>query len=84
MVQQENDNLKSWKRNAYTLGGLFGLTMGLLSAHLYTRAAEENLSDEGDPPQVPTMTLIGVLLSAMALLRQIAEIGKPNNKPGKK
>lgn len=70
-ITSENDN---WKRNAYVIGLGSGALFGLLSAYLYTRSASEAGKQ---PDSVPTSTLIGLLLAALGLMRQIAEAGKP-------
>jgi len=72
MSQMPTQN-ESWKRNAYLMGLGAGAAFGLLSAYLYTRSASET----GKPPDsVPTSTLLGLLLAALGLMRQIAEAGK--------
>jgi len=72
-----NPTQTDWKKRSYLTGALAGVTFGLLSAYLYTRAAEE----EGDGPNpMSTMQLIGLILSALSLIRQIAESGKPPKK----
>jgi hypothetical protein len=76
-LQTRTDNL-DWRARTYLLGALAGLAMGLISAYLFNRSAEEN--DEGKPQQIPTGTLIGLILSVITLIRQIAESGKPRKK----
>jgi H+/Cl- antiporter ClcA len=66
-----------WKTRVYLIGVAGGALFGLVSALLYSRAAEEEAEKGGKPPQIPTGTIIGLLLSALALTRQIAEAGKP-------
>lgn len=73
---QTPDN--AWKTRTYALGLIAGAVMGLISAYMFTRAAEEN--DDGKPNAIPTGTLIGILLSVLGLIRQIAESGKPKKK----
>lgn len=68
----------SWKTRTYAMGILAGAAMGFISAYMFTRAAEEN--DDGKPQAIPTGTLIGILLSVLGLIRQIAESGKPKKK----
>ncbi len=68
----------AWKTRTYALGVVAGAVMGLLSAYMFTRAAEEN--EDGKPDAIPTGTLIGILLSVLGLIRQIAESGKPKKK----
>ena len=68
-----------WKRRTYILGGLLGSLMGLMTAYLFTRAAEEE-GEAQQAPSVSTGTLIGLALSILALVRQIAESGKPKKR----
>lgn len=63
------------KTRFYLTGMIAGATFGLLSAYLYTRAAEED-GEDGQPNPIGTMQLIGLILSALSLIRQIAESGK--------
>jgi hypothetical protein len=69
-----------WKAKTYGMGVLGGALFGLLAAYLYARAADEGAQrNAGKPPSIPTVNLIGMLLSALALVRQIAEAGKPKD-----
>ncbi len=76
-IQKTNDN---WKLRVYVVGIAGGALFGVVAALLYARAAEEIASDGGDVPKIPTTTLIGLILSALSLIRQIAEAGKPSKK----
>jgi H+/Cl- antiporter ClcA len=76
-LQNQTGN-PNWKTRTYLMGVLLGAGMGLISAYLFNRSAEEN--DEGKPQEIPTGTLIGLLLSVITLIRQIAESGKPRKK----
>lgn len=68
----------SWKTQAYVIGVVGGALFGLIAALLYSRAAEEDTARAGGKPQqIPTTTLLGLLLSALGLVRQIAEAGRP-------
>jgi len=73
----EDARSSSWKMKAYTIGIVAGALFGLLSAFLYSRAAEEEAKQGDGPPPVPTTAMIGMLLSALGLVRQITESGKP-------
>lgn len=66
----------NWKTRTYAMGAIVGALMGFISAYMFARAAEEN-SEDGKPQRIPTGTVLGLLLSAMSLMRQIAESGKP-------
>ena len=68
----------NWKTQSYAIGVIGGAVFGLLVAALYARAAEEDAArNDGKPPSIPTTALIGVVLSALGLARQIAEAGRP-------
>lgn len=70
-----------WKTPAYLIGGLVGALLGFLSAHFYTRSAEEN--NAGQPPKpISTTDVFRLSLAAIALLRQIADLGV--NRGGKR
>jgi H+/Cl- antiporter ClcA len=70
-----------WKPQTYTLGAVVGAVFGFLAAYLYARAAEESAERSGGKPQSPgTGELIGLGLAALALIRQITELGKPPKK----
>lgn len=71
-------SLSNWQTRNYAAGLAFGAVLGLISAHLFNRAAEEN--DDGKPAKVSTGTLLGLTLSLIALIRQIAESGRPRKK----
>ena len=66
---------------AYIRGVLAGSALGLMSAYLYARAAEEDADEnDGVPSSIQTGTMISLALAILGLLRQIAEAGKPNKK----
>lgn len=67
------------KMQTYIRGGLLGLVVGLLAAHLYTRAAEETNASEG-AVKVGAMDIVKVSLAILTLVRQITELGTGNNK----
>ncbi|MFN7208912.1 MAG: hypothetical protein ACK4P1_00785 [Aggregatilineales bacterium] len=64
----------NWKTPIYLLGAALGALLGFLSAHLYARSAEEN--NKGQPPKpISTADLFRLSLAAIALLRQISDLG---------
>lgn len=67
-----------WKQRTYVTGALIGAAMGLFSAYLFARSAEEN--EDHRPPQIATGTLISLFLAILSLMRQIAESGKDKKK----
>jgi len=80
-IQPGNNEKSNWKPRIYLMGAAVGGIFGFISAYLYARAAEENTQkDDGEPEAIPTGQLITVLLAALGLARQIAEMGKPPRK----
>ncbi len=69
----------SWKSRTYVMGLVLGAVVGLLSAYLFVRSAEEN-PETGRPEPIQTGTLITLVLTILGLMRQIAESGKPRRK----
>jgi hypothetical protein len=65
----------SWKSRTYVMGVGLGAIVGMMSAYLFVRSAEEN-PESGRPEPIQTGTLISLLLAVLALVRQIAESGK--------
>jgi len=82
MEQTENNETENWRTRSYFYGISVGTIIGFLSAYLYNRAAEEDAdsSAAGKPPQIKTTQLIGLGLTALGLIRQISEMGKPDKK----
>ena len=71
-----------WKTRAYTLGAVAGLAFGLIAAYLFARAAEEEGVETGNkqPEKIKTTRLMSVSLAALALMRQITELGRKEKK----
>ena len=69
----------SWRNRNYLMGLLFGGLMGVVSAYLFNRSAEES-ADEGERQEISTPAMIGIALSAITLVRQIAESNRPRKK----
>ncbi len=67
---------ESWKAPVYFVGALIGVVFGLISAHMYARAVEEN--NEGVTPRVETGEAFRLGLTAIGLMRQITELGAKN------
>jgi hypothetical protein len=72
-----NQSDSNWKTRAYLFGTVVGTVFGVLSAYLYTRAAEEDVREGGKPnKQIQTGDLIGLGLAMLAIIRQVAELGR--------
>lgn len=67
-------NDESWKPRIYVVGVLSGAALGLLSAYLFAREVEDD--DEAEGPEIAPSALLGLALSTLALIRQIAESGR--------
>jgi hypothetical protein len=62
------------------MGAAIGSLLGLASAYMYTRAAEEDAERLGKPKRVQTGDLLGLGLALLAIVRQVAELGKTPDK----
>jgi hypothetical protein len=69
-----------WKTQIYIVGVIGGGVLGFLSAYLFARAAEEDVARNGDKPRISTGQMIGLMLTALGLIRQISEAGRPPKK----
>jgi hypothetical protein len=78
----ERKDTQNWKRQSYIVGGIGGLLFGLLAAQMFNRSAEEDMrlrgADAREP--VPTMSMLSIALAGLAMMRQIAELGKTKKK----
>ncbi|MBL8146153.1 MAG: hypothetical protein JNL34_07190 [Anaerolineae bacterium] len=68
----QSDN--NWKLISFAafIGG--GALLGVLAALLYTRTAETTRTNQGKLPAVGTMSMIGLAISLIGLIRQIVEL----------
>ena len=62
-----------WKPVAYLLGALIGVVVGLLSAHFYTRAVEENT--DGERPHIHTGDIFALGMTMLSLVRHVTDLG---------
>lgn len=69
----------SWKARYYAVGAVVGVVFGLLSAYFFTRTAEEDVRITGQPSSPKTGELLTLGLAALAMVRQIAELGHDEN-----
>jgi hypothetical protein len=67
---------ESWRTRTLMAGGIIGALLGLLSAYLYVRAADDSLEPGEAPegPQARDAAKLGVAL--LAIVRTVAEWGK--------
>jgi hypothetical protein len=75
----------SWRTQSYLIGAAAGMLFGLISAYMYTRAAEEDVSSAGSPNRASAGEMLGLGLAALAMVRQVAEMGRgPDDKSKKR
>ena len=63
-----------WKFQTYLTGSIIGLFVGIIAAHLYTRAVEESTSGNS-PDRLKANDMVKLGLSTLGLVRQITELG---------
>ena len=68
----------NWKTQSYLFGVIGGTVFGIIAAYFYTRAAADDTQKNGlqAPNRVQTGDLLGLGLAALAILRQVAELGR--------
>lgn len=72
VVPVSND--EGWRSKTLMIGGLVGGLIGLFSAYLYVRAAEEtNTGEAPSPPQTGDAVKLGI--SLLTIIRTIADWG---------
>ena len=70
------------RRQVYAIGAAAGLLFGLVSAYVFNRAAgDTNQPVEAGLNRVKTSDLVTLSLAAIAFVRQIAEVGRPEDPP---
>ncbi len=81
---QNKEEPKDWKNKVYATGAAVGAVLGLLSAYMYGRAAEEDVSRLGKAQRISTGEVLGLGLALLAVIRQITELAKGPERPKKK
>ena len=73
-TQNENGN---WKPAAYGIGTVVGIVVGLLAAHLYTQAVEQNqdIQQAGQRPQISPLDMVSLGTMMLGVIRQITDLG---------
>jgi len=67
---------ESWRSRTILTGGLIGAVLGLFSAYLYVRAAEET-HETGQAPEAPeTRDAVKLGVALLTIVRTIAEWGR--------
>lgn len=75
--QAEQQKWNTWQRKIYLMGTFVGGALGFFSAYLFAREAEDSLTED-EKPEVAPSVLLGLALSILSLVRQIAEVGRKN------
>ena len=72
----QNDN-GNWKPVAYGIGTVVGIVVGLLAAHLYTQAVEQNqdVQQAGQRPQISPLDLVSLGTMMLGVIRHITDLG---------
>jgi hypothetical protein len=81
---QKQAEQENWKNRVLGFGAAGGAVFGLLSAYMYSRAAEEDVSRVGKAQRISTGELLGLGLALLAVLRQITELAKGPDRPKKR
>jgi hypothetical protein len=68
-----------WRTKTFIVGGIAGALFGVACAYIYVRSVERR----GEPPELAPGDAVGLGLTALGLLRQIATINE-EDKPKKK
>jgi hypothetical protein len=69
---------KNWRLKAFVVGGVVGALFGLASAYIYVRSYEKR----GEAPDLAPSDAVGLGLTALGLLRQVAALNEEDK--GKK
>lgn len=80
---QPETTASNWKARLYIVGSIIGAALGFMSAYLFAKEAEEEAEEKDKAPEISATTLLGLGLSILGLVRQIAETGR-KKKDGKK
>lgn len=77
MFNNEQEVAKStWRRQLYVIGGVVGAVLGVISAYVFAKEVEDPNDTEDNAPEVPPTALLGLAISTVTLIRQIAEAGR--------
>lgn len=69
------DQGDEWRARTMIVGGVLGAVLGVLSAWLYIRSAEEKYGGR-TPPSPGATEAVGLGVTLLGIVRSIAEMGK--------
>jgi hypothetical protein len=61
-----------WRMKTFVIGGIAGALFGVACAYIYVRSVEK----KGEPPELAPGDAVGLGLTALGLLRQIASLNE--------
>ena len=67
-----SENTNNWKATFLIAGAVVGAVLGLGTAYLLARTAEEN---QGGPPQISTVDALKAGIGVFGIVRSIASLG---------
>ena len=73
-------NTMDWRVKAFLVGGVAGALFGLATAYIYVRSFEKR----GEAPELAPSDAVGLGLTALGLLRQVASLNEQPDKSKKK
>ncbi|MGB7341690.1 MAG: hypothetical protein WBC91_22525 [Phototrophicaceae bacterium] len=66
----------TWRTRLYVVGGVIGAVLGVVSAYLFAKEVEDPNDNNDEAPDIPPTALLGLALSIITVVRQIAETGR--------
>ena len=82
--QQKQAEVQSWRTKVFAFSAGIGAIFGLLAGYMYSRAAEEDVSNVGHAERISTGEILGLGLALLAVIRQVTELGKGPERPKKR
>ena len=76
--------MQAWKTKVLAFAAGVGAVFGLLAGYMYSRAAEEDVSNLGKAERISTGEILGLGLALLAVIRQITELAKGPDRPKKR
>jgi len=77
MAQEDNNSKEDWKIRVLIIGAIAGAIIGIATAYLLARTAEE--TEEG-PPKISTADALKAGVNIVGVVRGIAALATPKKK----